>query len=885
MYTKDKVKKSKTWHDGYVILSSSGRAQLFSEDQESLDTGSFPVSSFVPDATIEFERFLVELSGEPSSAPPPPKLPSVQTTAASRMISNNSNMSAKAVSFQENHVPAPPEPVLYIRPNVAPPNAPPPSGAPSRSLADVLSMLKGGGGNSSSANAAPVLPAPVLHPRATLIPVAVAAAPRPSFDSLLASHHSMSAEPPAKRQNIAADNAVARSSQSVKPTTPNSFFLCGPIRWPTRDQVRNAPRTLTVQIPERFDTVREYSNIYSNAVRETINMQLCRVADTMYSLLAKSGGSVGSEALFRSARIEAYGSCHLTTKEWRGLKGKVNVSLVLQLPNGWMTRSRGEHSKDDLWAVSFSGTFDHDVVLLRTVFHGISQSGSVNMELMPHQNGPLVARSGTDSCLVNPAFKGQQNVCVYRLLSASTELQELLTLAALGEGDPLVNNLVMPRAPLRLPAFTPFPPLSVTLNAAQIKDVQLRIASEFNLNQEQRTVLDRVANWFTSRSNADNITLVHGVFGAGKSTLLVAIILFLVEVMDKADVLSDERKSGGVVEEEDDVVILDDDDDDDGECIEDNRLEEDQKPQRSIRMRPPPFRIAISSSTNTAVDRVLEGLMDAGCKDFLRVGSIKKMSRRVLPFTLYEEEKDAIFELRKQLRDEELGSGERADLEKELEELVSGRAGKRKERLGLCPIVGTTCSASLFKLFKDHQFSVVMLDECSQMVEPLSLLPIKSFEPRKLIWLGRKEKPKTKEKFLMAFSNLVSEILCSLLPRFLLTMVPEICLLPCFLDWLLIILRFFLRRSIVVIQKSPIWRRASFMKVVSSPVSLSSSEEQLSQDSILSFLWTPQALVSSPETVTALGAMLCIRVSLCNCCYPRLRRIFRQPRPWRFEWA
>ncbi len=112
------------------------------------------------------------------------------------------------------------------------------------------------------------------------------------------------------------------------------------------------------------------------------------------------------------------------------------------------------------------------------------------------------------------------------------------------------------------------------------------------------------------------------------------------------------------------------------------------------------------------------------------------MSRRVLPFTLYEEEKDAIYELRKQLKDDELSAGERLDLTTELEELVSGRAGKRKERLGLCPIVGTTCSASLFKLFKDHQFSVLLLDECSQMVEPLSLLPIKSFLPRKLICVG-----------------------------------------------------------------------------------------------------------------------------------------------------
>ncbi len=38
----------------------------------------------------------------------------------------------------------------------------------------------------------------------------------------------------------------------------------------------------------------------------------------------------------------------------------------------------------------------------------------------------------------------------------------------------------------------------------------------------------------------------------------------------------------------------------------------------------------------------------------MRVGSLKKMSRKVLPYTLYEEEKDAIHELKRQLNSDEL---------------------------------------------------------------------------------------------------------------------------------------------------------------------------------------------------------------------------------------
>jgi superfamily I DNA and/or RNA helicase len=100
------------------------------------------------------------------------------------------------------------------------------------------------------------------------------------------------------------------------------------------------------------------------------------------------------------------------------------------------------------------------------------------------------------------------------------------------------------------------------------------------------------------------------------------------------------------------------------------------------------------------------------------------------------DQKEAVHELKKQLRSGELGASEAAAVQAELEEIASGRAGKRKARLGLSPLVGTTCAASLFKLFKDHTFEVLLLDECSQMVEPLSLLPLHSFRPRKLICVG-----------------------------------------------------------------------------------------------------------------------------------------------------
>lgn len=39
-------------------------------------------------------------------------------------------------------------------------------------------------------------------------------------------------------------------------------------------------------------------------------------------------------------------------------------------------------------------------------------------------------------------------------------------------------------------------------------------------------------------------------------------------------------------------------------------------------------------------------------------------------------------------------------------------------------VVGVTCAACPFPCMNDLKFPVVVLDECSQMTEPASLLPI-----------------------------------------------------------------------------------------------------------------------------------------------------------------
>ena len=40
------------------------------------------------------------------------------------------------------------------------------------------------------------------------------------------------------------------------------------------------------------------------------------------------------------------------------------------------------------------------------------------------------------------------------------------------------------------------------------------------------------------------------------------------------------------------------------------------------------------------------------------------------------------------------------------------------------PIVGVTCSSARLPVLAELEFDVVILDECSQLIEPLSLAPI-----------------------------------------------------------------------------------------------------------------------------------------------------------------
>ncbi|XP_041364413.1 uncharacterized protein LOC121379827 [Gigantopelta aegis] len=215
--------------------------------------------------------------------------------------------------------------------------------------------------------------------------------------------------------------------------------------------------------------------------------------------------------------------------------------------------------------------------------------------------------------------------------------------------------------------------------------------NKYKLNSDQAQALKKIAAMINvDETQTDSIVLVHGVFGAGKSFLLSIIIRFLVDIFE----MNDYYASG----------------------------------------EPFPWKLLISSTTNVAVDRVLMGLLDLGFEDFVRVGSLKKIAKPVLPYSVHASGTDSqeLKDLQEMFRSD-LTPSERQYVRKSIEK---HRLGENKKQLSRVRVVGVTCAAACFRCLANMTFPFVVLDESSQMTEPSSLLPIARFGCEKLVLVG-----------------------------------------------------------------------------------------------------------------------------------------------------
>ncbi|XP_029091373.1 protein ZGRF1 isoform X2 [Monodon monoceros] len=418
----------------------------------------------------------------------------------------------------------------------------------------------------------------------------------------------------------------------------------------------------------------------------------------------------------RSQKIPLYEECQLLVrkgfdfqrKQYGKLKKFTTVDpefynepkskLYLKLSR---KESSSTYSKDDLWVVSKTLDFELDTFIACSTFFGPSSINEV--ELLPLK-GYFPSNWPT-------------NTVVHALLvcNASTELTTLkniqdnfnpatlpLTqyLLTMSSSTTMSNKRVNKRKfipPASSNISTKFELLSI--------GATLQLASELiqahKLNKDQATALIQIAQMMASRESGEEvkelgihtlpITIIHGVFGAGKSYLLAVVILFFVQLFEKSEALT----------------------------VGNAR----------------PWKVLISSSTNVAVDRVLLGLLSLGFEKFVRVGSVRKIAKPVLPYSLYagsENENEQLKELHALIK-EDLTPVERVYVRKSIEQ---HKLGTNKTLLKQVRVVGVTCAACPFPCMNDLKFPVAVLDECSQITEPASLLPIARFECEKLILVG-----------------------------------------------------------------------------------------------------------------------------------------------------
>ncbi|XP_039406841.1 protein ZGRF1 isoform X2 [Corvus cornix cornix] len=418
----------------------------------------------------------------------------------------------------------------------------------------------------------------------------------------------------------------------------------------------------------------------------------------------------------RSQKIAVYEECQLLvrkafeipTQRYSKFKKFMNTPASFDGDSKaklYLKLSRKEHSslysKDDIWVVSKTLNFDPiDTFIASSAFFGPSSNNEI--ELLPLKGySPSNWRS---------------SMCVHALLvcNASGEL------AALRNMEEHFNPSTLPLIPYLLKMnfnsenttkrvnkrkFTP-PAMSLkrSMTSGPVSsEVAMGVAEEmiqrFSLNPDQATSLIHIAQMMTSCENLKPgeghqslpITIIRGVFGAGKSYLLSVVILFLVQLFESSEAVQGPRAT--------------------------------------------PWKLLIASSTNVAVDRILLGLLDLGFEDFIRVGSIRKITKAILPHSLHAgsgNENEQLKELLALMK-EDLTPAEKIYVRKSIEQ---HKLGTNKTILQQVKVVGVTCAACPFPCLNALRFPVVMLDECSQMTEPASLLPIARFQCEKLVLVG-----------------------------------------------------------------------------------------------------------------------------------------------------
>uniref|UniRef100_A0A1D1ZXG7 AAA+ ATPase domain-containing protein n=2 Tax=Auxenochlorella protothecoides TaxID=3075 RepID=A0A1D1ZXG7_AUXPR len=486
---------------------------------------------------------------------------------------------------------------------------------------------------------------------------------------------------------------VSTPAPQLRPSDgPGGPLLACPV--PTTAAVAAAQRTVT--LPDVWPSAAAYMESMALAVREEVSLRVVEVLRNFHAAIAAAPqDSAAPPSSLRMHGLRYYSPCDLiswapkASSQEMHRRGKLQracadggsdlpsermagASICLVLP-----KQRGpssEYRRDDIWILSNDAWLGSRAERAGRPMDRLHAPWVALARSLWH--GPNQEGRLAIEFLTDaaPRLGRQQTVTALKGPECSSELGMLSMLCS-----PPAHSLPL-LAPLMSPPHCIVGPSDPDADGAQ---------GQAGLNAEQLKVLRVVASWQLHDDAPAPICLVHGPFGSGKSTLLVTLLRFLLRARTVA-----------------------------GSPLEGAR-------------------ILVSSGTNVAVDRVLMGLLEAGCTDFLRLGPLKRIDRRLLPYSLHASKTKAtgISELKEMIK-ATTSQAEACLLRAELLALEAGAERTRRHMLSTVPIVGVTCYSSMLPVLDGQVFAVTILDECSQLVEPLSLSPIIRAQSRYLIAVG-----------------------------------------------------------------------------------------------------------------------------------------------------
>lgn len=481
-----------------------------------------------------------------------------------------------------------------------------------------------------------------------------------------------SSVPPARHASEWTNKPVDRvfkpsvsNKMQVRPSVQQPRFDGTALVCPTAQESIKPVRT--IRIPTSFDTTWEYLTTMKKAVLEEAHLRI--IESTTAAFFAErdegrhSGKTMGKQVgKGRKKMPFDHGQCQL--KMWRNNKGdddSKSESVYLHL--GPHRLAASEYHKSDVWLLSNEQGFGSGPIQKLTTWTCIVRS----LWHGPNKDGKFEVEFVSE----RPRHMGNKcNVWALKGPDVSIELdlaEEVLE-GALSDGKaPIISNL--------LSMVSADPLLQSAEELAWDMPAYNEVADRFRLNQHQRSAMRNIGLWHINPKTRP-VCLVHGPFGTGKSQLMVAILHLIVKLR---------QTEGGLANS----------------------------------------RVMVSSHTNIAVDRVCLGLVESGMTDFLRVGALRKIHVDLLGHSLHASESKAHASALSELKEMAKGAQGRllAKIKLQIADVERGADRQRKKLLKTCPIVGVTCVSTSLDVLQGQAFDVLLLDEASQLTEPLSLAP------------------------------------------------------------------------------------------------------------------------------------------------------------------